>query len=134
MGAPKAGCERAREWISLDVDEELSELGRARLRAHLARCPACARAARELRALAAMLADAPLEEPVLALELRGRRRVGLARIYAAAVVVAAAAACALAGPLTPEPTAALHVPYFEHQLVTYSGEGQSYSWFSALSA
>jgi ferric-dicitrate binding protein FerR (iron transport regulator) len=134
MGAPKAGCERAREWISLDVDEELSELGRARLRAHLAHCPACARAARELRTLATMLADAPLEQPASAVELRPRRRVGLARVYAAAAVVAAAAACGLAGSLTPEPTAALHVPYFEHQLLTYTGEGQSYSWFSASAA
>ena len=136
MGAPKAGCERAREWISLDVDDELSELGRARLRAHLARCPACAEAARALRTLATMLADAPLEQPALEMELRPHRRFGLARVYAAAAVAVAAgaAACVLAGSLTPEPTAALHAPYFEHQLLTHTGEGQSYTWFSASAA
>ena len=134
MGAPKAGCERAREWISLDVDEELSELGRARLRRHLARCPGCAAAARELRTLATMLADAPLEQPTSEVEVRPRRRIGLTRVYAAAAVVATAAACGLAGSLTPEPTAGLHVPYFEHRLLRHTGEGQSYTWFSASAA
>ena len=43
MGALKAGCDRAREWVSLELDGELSELGAARLDAHLVRCAACVR-------------------------------------------------------------------------------------------
>src|SRR5580765_5458192 len=35
-------CERAREWASLELDGELSELERSMLRAHTRRCAACA--------------------------------------------------------------------------------------------
>jgi len=35
-------CERAREWASLQLDSELSELERSMLRAHTRRCSACA--------------------------------------------------------------------------------------------
>jgi ferric-dicitrate binding protein FerR (iron transport regulator) len=120
MGALKPGCDRAREWVSLDVDDELSEVGRARLRAHLARCPACAQVAREVRALATALADAPLEEPSLQLVVPPRR-IGMRRIALAAAVVAVVSG-GLAGSLAPEPQAALRVPYFEQQLIADAHE------------
>ena len=34
-------CERSREWISLRLDGELSELAEKMLESHLARCAAC---------------------------------------------------------------------------------------------
>ena len=34
-------CERGREWISLRLDGELSELAQKMLDSHLARCPEC---------------------------------------------------------------------------------------------
>jgi predicted anti-sigma-YlaC factor YlaD len=115
MGALKAGCERAREWVSLEVDEELSELDRVRLYAHLARCAACAEVAEQVRTLSTLLADAPLEEPTATLELPVRR-LGLARLSLAAAV-AAVVAGGVAGSLAPEPHAALRVPYFEQTLI-----------------
>ena len=87
MGAVKAGCERAREWISLEVDEELPELDRARLRAHLARCAACAEVADRVRVVATMLADAPLEEPTATVAVPPRR-IGIVRLGLAAAVIA----------------------------------------------
>lgn len=37
-------CEKAQEWISLEMDGELSPRRAARLRAHLDKCPACFKA------------------------------------------------------------------------------------------
>ncbi len=59
-------CEQAREYISLELDGELSELERERLRMHLAQCSACARYARDVRGTTSLLRSAPLE-PVAAL-------------------------------------------------------------------
>jgi anti-sigma factor RsiW len=115
MGALKAGCERAREWISLEVDEELPELDRARLRAHLAGCAACAEVAERVRAVTTMLADAPLEQPRATVAVPPRR-IGIFRLGLAAAV-AAIIAGGFAGSLAPEPHAALRVPYFEQKLL-----------------
>jgi predicted anti-sigma-YlaC factor YlaD len=116
MGALKAGCERAREWVSLELDDELSELGAARLHRHLCRCPACATASVTVTAATHMLRDAPLEEPEATVTVSGRR-VRVLRVSLVAAVVAIAAG-GLAGSLAPEPQAALRVPYFEQKLLT----------------
>ncbi len=89
-------CERAREWASLRLDGELSELEQALFDAHLARCVGCAAYARDVaRTTEAIRSAAPqrLPEPIV-LPLR-RRRAGIpARALqvstAAAAVVAAA--------------------------------------------
>src|ERR1044071_9205309 len=44
-------CERAREWASLQLDSELSELERSMLRAHTRRCSACAEYVLEIGAI-----------------------------------------------------------------------------------
>ena len=85
-------CERVRQWISVELDEELSEFEHALLASHLLACPACeafrsaaSRVSHELRA-------APLESfsvPPLHLR-RPRRRVSL-RVAPAAAVLAVAA-------------------------------------------
>ena len=51
-------CGRARWWAALAPDDELSELERKRLRAHLAGCGACSRFALEAAALAIAVAKA----------------------------------------------------------------------------
>ena len=56
-------CERARAWVSLDLDGELSQLEGALLAAHLRRCEACAAAAATMRAVTDALRAAPLEAP-----------------------------------------------------------------------
>ena len=123
MGALKAGCERAREWVSLDLDDELSELGAARLHRHLCRCPACATVAVGITAATHTLRDAPLEEPLATVTVPSRR-LGVLRVSLAAAV-ALIAAGGLAGSLAPEPQAALRVPYFEQKLLKQAHDNPS---------
>src|SRR3989442_3273115 len=54
-------CERAREWASLRLDSELSELESALLEAHLQRCASCGAFAVEIEGAALQLRTAPLE-------------------------------------------------------------------------
>jgi anti-sigma factor RsiW len=56
-------CERAREWASLRLDGELSELERALLDAHTRRCGACAHYVEEIGAITASIRSAELEQP-----------------------------------------------------------------------
>jgi anti-sigma factor RsiW len=90
------GCERAHAWASLDLDGELSQLERALLGAHLARCADCAHSVAEMRALADVLRGAPLERPARPLYAPApvpgqRRRVMALRLAAAATLAVAAA-------------------------------------------
>lgn len=87
---PPTDCHRARAAVSLQLDDELSELGSARLAAHLRECPACAAYSQEVSAIAVRLRSAPLEQPGtrVALPARGRRA-GLQLAVVAAVLVAA---------------------------------------------
>jgi predicted anti-sigma-YlaC factor YlaD len=129
MGALKSGCERAREWVSLDLDGELSELEHALLRAHLDRCAACAAFAHDVRALTGELRAAPAETPAVPVTLP-RRRSGAVRVLqvgaAAAAIAIAVGLGTLAGSLTssrtaPAPSAgsvaATQQPYLEQRLL-----------------
>jgi predicted anti-sigma-YlaC factor YlaD len=87
-------CERARRWISLDLDAETSELEDAALQRHLERCTACASLAEELRGLTEVLRAAPLDEPRRSLPALGarirrprpaRRRIALVAAFAVSV-------------------------------------------------
>ena len=86
---PHATCETARKAVSLQLDGELSEVGSARLEAHLRECEACAAYARELAAIAMRLRSTPLEQPALQFPLRRARPARMATAAAAAVAVAA---------------------------------------------
>ena len=122
MGSLKAGCERAREWVSLELDDELSELGAARLHRHLCRCSACETLSIGVNAATELLRDAPLEEPSIeVIVVAPRHRVSIRRASLAAAA-AAIVAGGLAGSLAPEPQAALRTPYFEHQLLAHARE------------
>lgn len=87
---------RAREWASLRVDGELSELERLLLRRHLARCEGCRSFADSLTAVTSLMRAAPVERPSRSLaperqavvRPRGRRR----RLALAAALVAVGAA------------------------------------------
>ena len=95
---PSNDCTRARRAISAQLDGELSELGLARLSAHLRRCPACALQATELAALVSGLRAAPLERPGRVFVLDRRSRLFAFRIsVAAAVAVAAGSVLVVAG-------------------------------------
>jgi predicted anti-sigma-YlaC factor YlaD len=72
-----SNCEQTREYISLDLDDALSELEQERLRMHLVQCPACAQYAHDITATTALLRDAPLERlstPIALATLRRPRR------------------------------------------------------------
>jgi len=93
---PPSDCQQAREAVSARLDGELSEIGSARLAAHLRACDACAAYAFEVSAISTRLRMAPLEQPGIAVALpRHRRRPGL-QIAAAAAAVLVAAASSLA--------------------------------------
>jgi predicted anti-sigma-YlaC factor YlaD len=87
-------CDRAREWASLRLDGELSELESALLDAHLKRCDACRAFAAEVDSIALALRAAPLErlEQPVVLPLRRRARtLRVVQVGVAAALVAAAA-------------------------------------------
>jgi|SRR5581483_136662 len=86
---PPALCESARKAASLQLDGELSEVGSARLEAHLRECEACAGYARELAAITMRMRSAPLEQPALRVPLRRARPARLGTAAAAAAAVAA---------------------------------------------
>ena len=83
-------CERTAQFVSLELDGELSAYGRAMLRRHLQRCENCAEYAREVTGLTGLLRAAPLEECRLPVTLPHRRR----RVSTLARNVATAAAAA----------------------------------------
>ena len=87
-------CERAREWVSLRLDGELSELESALLEAHLNRCAPCAAFAADVEGATLELRSAPLErleQPVVLPLRRPARTVRVVQLGAAAALVAAAA-------------------------------------------
>ena len=90
-------CERAREWASLRLDGELSELEQALLAAHLVRCESCAVYSGNVATTTEVIRTAelePLHHPV-ALPLR-RRRIGItARALQASTGAAAVLAAAV---------------------------------------
>ena len=101
-----AECERARSWVSLGLDGELSELEQALLRAHVGRCATCAGFERDADALTRELRGAPLERPVVAGMPQRRRSAGMRvlQVSAAAAAVALAAGLgSLAGSLHSRP-------------------------------
>jgi|SRR5579862_3313839 len=95
-------CERAHALVSLGLDGELSDVDEATLRAHVGRCAACARFARDLGALTQEIRTAPLERPAAAVPPpRRRAATRTLRLGAAAAAVALAAGFgSLAGSLS----------------------------------
>jgi anti-sigma factor RsiW len=90
-------CEQAGQWISLRLDEELSEVEQAGLDRHLDDCAACSLLAFELTGITQLLRSAPLLEFEPELPARAERRrvpVQARRAAFAAVLSVAAAAAA----------------------------------------
>jgi predicted anti-sigma-YlaC factor YlaD len=83
-------CESAREQLSLQLDQELHELDRARLDAHLERCAACRSVGAELAAMTTTLREAPLEEVRFQLSIPRRRFVSVRALQAGAAAAAVA--------------------------------------------
>jgi predicted anti-sigma-YlaC factor YlaD len=84
-------CERARAWISLRLDEEISELEEALLVTHLGRCAACREFEASVRGAVVALRAQPLEQIDHPVIVSGRRRLPLRRGAVASVAAVAAA-------------------------------------------
>jgi anti-sigma factor RsiW len=124
---PQSDCQRARAAVSLRLDGELSELGSARLDAHLRECPVCVAYAHEVTAIAVRLRSASLEQPGTGVSVPARRRRPGLQLAAAGAAVLAAAAASLAlghslrssgGPPAETATQAIVAPTLEQDVVT----------------
>jgi predicted anti-sigma-YlaC factor YlaD len=83
-------CERATQWISLDLDGELSPLEQAALVRHLEGCAPCRSISTDVRSFTELLRAQPLAElgRPLAAPLPGRARVRAARRVTVALAFA----------------------------------------------
>src|SRR5215212_1032212 len=86
-------CERAREWASLGLDGELSELERVLLDSHTRRCAGCAAYVEEITAITDTIRATSLEPVPRPVAIPLRRRISLA---SRALPAGAAAAAVLA--------------------------------------
>jgi predicted anti-sigma-YlaC factor YlaD len=59
-------CERAAQWISLELDGELSRIEQAALARHLRRCHRCKSTSTEIGMFTSLLRDSPAVEPARA--------------------------------------------------------------------
>lgn len=93
----KTACERAAQWVSLELDDELSDFERAALERHLGGCAACQSLRIELVGLTQALRATPPAPPRMPIELpaparrptllrRGIGSLALAAVLAAATV------------------------------------------------
>ncbi len=99
-------CERARQWLSLELDDELSELERAALHRHLARCGRCSAIRTEIAGFTQLIrAAAPVQSlrPVV-VERPRAARARVVRRTAAALVLAATIAGSAGVFVLPEAT------------------------------
>jgi predicted anti-sigma-YlaC factor YlaD len=87
----RAACERALQWVSLELDGELSEFERALLERHLECCVSCAALRLELGGLTRLIRAAPpvSGRPRPAVPAPAARRRSLPRRAVAGVLVAA---------------------------------------------
>jgi anti-sigma factor RsiW len=99
LAVPRSGpCERSRQWSSLRLDGELTELEQALLEKHLEACGECREFDLQLRSTADLLRAAPAEVPAARFEVPARRlRLPVSRRLAFVAVVAAAALGSLVG-------------------------------------
>jgi anti-sigma factor RsiW len=89
-------CERSREWASLRLDSELSELEQALLNAHLARCASCAAYVHAIESTTLSMRAAPLVRLAEPVSLPLRRGISFpARAFRAGTAAAAIIACAV---------------------------------------
>jgi anti-sigma factor RsiW len=120
MGALKAGCDRAREWISLALDGELSELEHAQLQRHLRRCVSCAAYAATVSAATGELRAAPEVAVSVDVPLRRIRR-GSARRMIAPIAAALAIVAGTLGTTSVAQAPSSQTskpPFFEKRLMT----------------
>jgi len=90
---PRA-CERASEFVSLELDGKLSLFERAILRRHLQRCERCAAYSHRTTALTEMVRTAPVEQIRVSIDIWRRRR-RVSRVVQSVAATAAVATVAI---------------------------------------
>ena len=88
-------CERGREWISLRLDGELSDLAQKMLDSHLARCAECSAFEQHVSEIALQLRTAPVAELERSVEIARRPRSIPARVWGMGAATASVAAVAV---------------------------------------
>jgi len=86
-----AACERARQWVSAEVDGELSRFERVLLAAHTANCSPCRDFHAGTVGFTSALRAAPIERPERLIEIGRTRRRVRARLAPAVAAMAVAA-------------------------------------------
>jgi hypothetical protein len=117
---PSLSCQRVREQVSLLVDDELSQLERRMLSAHLRRCADCADYADDVTRFTDQLRYAPMEVLERPIVIHRPRRHPAIRLQAAVAAAFAVAALGLgsqlaAGPGGPQLSAAETITHFPTQ-------------------
>ena len=117
---PSLSCQRVREQVSLLLDDELSQLERRMLTAHLRRCPECAAYSDDVTRFTDQLPYAPMEVLERQIVVHRPRRRPAIRLQAAVAAAFALAALGLgsqlaAGPGGPELSVAGTITRFPTQ-------------------
>jgi len=94
-------CDRATQWLSLELDGELSQLEQSALARHLDGCARCRVLSEDVRTFTAMLRDAPLVELERPIVVPAPGRARTARRVTAALAFAGVLAAAAIGVFVP---------------------------------
>jgi anti-sigma factor RsiW len=100
---PSVICDRVRSQISLELDNELSQLELAMVSAHLERCSECRAYRDQIDAFTTALRAAPLEPMERPIALRRPRRVIAARMQVGVAAAFAVVALGVAGQIATAP-------------------------------
>src|SRR5262249_4101536 len=90
-------CERAAQWISLDLDDELGRLEQTALARHLGRCEPCRAMSVELNGFTGLLRAAPPVEPERLVVVPPPAGAGRRRTFRGAALAFVAAAAVFGG-------------------------------------
>ena len=88
-------CERGREWVSLRLDGELSELAQKMLDSHLARCADCKAFEQQVSEIALQLRTAPVAQLERPIQIPRRRRSVPVRVWGMGAATASVAAAVM---------------------------------------
>ena len=94
-------CSRVRAQVSLQLDDELSQLERRMVSAHLERCHDCSLYAEEVEEFTLALRAAPMVSLDRAISVTRPRRLSILRMQAGVAAVLAVVAVGLASQVTP---------------------------------
>jgi anti-sigma factor RsiW len=100
---PSVICDRVRSQVSLELDDELSQLEHAMVSAHLERCSECSAYRDEVATFTSALRSTPLERMERPIALRRPRRVITARLQVGVAAAFAVVALGVAGQIASEP-------------------------------